>query len=122
MKRKLITTAALLCCFMVCFAVVTDLTGKWSGSVHAPDGNDYPLKYNFKVDGDKLTGTGESQEGPVAITDCKIVGNDFSFTIPVGGVDIKNTCKFYPEADSIGMDIDYNGIKMHATLKRSTDK
>ncbi|ASU32889.1 hypothetical protein [Mucilaginibacter xinganensis] len=118
MKKVFITTA-LLCCFAVCFAFVADLTGKWTGSLLAPDGNEYPLSYNFKVDGDKLTGTGDSPAGSVAIADGKISGNDFSFSIPVNGVDIKNTCKFYPEADSVGMDIDYNGMKMHATLKRA---
>jgi hypothetical protein len=121
MKRIFFTTTALLFCFMVCFALVADLTGKWTGSLKAPDGNEYPLTYNFKVDGDKLTGTGESPQGTVDITNGKINGNDFTFTMPVNGVDIKNTCKFYPEADSVGMDIDYQGMKMHATLKRSAN-
>ena len=122
MKRRIFTTTALLCCFMVCFAIVADLTGKWTGSLKAPDGNEYPLTYNFKTDGAKLTGTGESPQGTIDITDGKVSGNDFSFTISVGGVDIKNTGKFYPEADSVGMDIDYQGMKMHATLKRAADK
>ncbi len=122
MKRKIFTTVALVCCMMVCFAFFADLTGKWTGSLHAPDGNDYPLNYTFKVDGDKLTGSSTGQQGSVDITNGKITGNDFSFNIDVNGVDVKNTCKFYPEADSCGMDIDYQGFKMHATLKRSTDK
>ena len=118
MKIKIFTTTALVCCFVVCFAIIADLSGKWTGSLHAPDGNDYPLNYNFKVDGDKLTGTGESQQGTVPITDGKVSGTDFSFTIDAGGVALKNTGKFYAEADSCGLDMDYNGIKMHATLKR----
>lgn len=118
MKTKIFTTVALVCCFMVCFAMVADLTGKWSGSLHAPDGNDYPLTYDLKVDGDKLTGTGESPQGSTPITDGKVNGTDFSFTIDVGGVAVKNTGKFYAEADSCGLNIDYNGMMMHATLKR----
>jgi hypothetical protein len=119
MKTKIFITMALVCCFIVCFAIVADLTGKWTGSVHAPDGNDYPLNYNLKVEGDKLTGTGDSQAGSVPITDGKVNGSDFSFTIDVGGVAVKNTGKFYAAADSCGLDVDYNGTIMHSTLKRS---
>jgi len=122
MKRKIFITVALVCCFAVCFALVADLTGKWTGTLHAPDGNDYPLSYTFKVDGDKLTGTGDSPQGSVPITEGKVAGNDFSFTIDVGGVAVKTNGKLYAEADSCGLDIDYQGNKMHATLKRSADK
>ena len=118
MKKTFITTALLLC-VVVAFAFFADLTGKWTGTLHAPDGNDYPLSYTFKVDADKLTGFGEGQNGKTDITNGKIAGNDFSFNIDVNGVDVKTTNKFYPEADSVGMDIDYQGFKMHATLTRA---
>jgi hypothetical protein len=119
MKRKIFTTVALVCCFVVCFAIAADLAGKWTGTLKAPDGNEYPLTYVFKTDSGKLTGTGSSPQGDVPITEGKIInGTDFSFNIAVNGVDIKNTGKYYPAADSIGLDIDYNGMKFHATLKR----
>lgn len=118
MKRKIFTTIALVCFAIVCFAFVADLNGKWTGSLHAPDGNDYPLSYTFKVDGDKLTGTGDSPQGSVAITDGKVNGTDFSFNIDVNGVTVKNTGKLYEAADSCALDMDYQGMKMHATLKR----
>jgi len=118
MKKTLITTALLLS-VVVAFAFFAELSGKWTGTLHAPDGNDYPLNYTFKVAGDSLSGSGDGQSGKVDITHGKIAGNDFSFNIDVNGVDVKNTCKFYPEADSVGMDIDYQGFKMHATLTRA---
>ena len=122
MKRKLFITAILVCSFAFCFAAVwADLNGKWAGTLHAPDGNEYPLSYTFKVDGDKLTGSGDSPQGSTPITNGKVTGNDFSFNIDVNGVDVKNSGKLYPEADSCGMDIDYQGFKMHATLKRAAD-
>ena len=34
---------------MVCFAIVADLAGKWTGSLKTPDGNEFPLTYNFHV-------------------------------------------------------------------------
>lgn len=119
MKRKFFSTTMLLCCFAVCFAMVGDLTGKWTGTLKTPDGNEFPLTYTFKADGDKLTGTASSPHGDLPFTDGKITGSDLSFTLSFDGMDIKNTGKFYPAADSIGMDIDFNGMKMHTTLKRS---
>jgi len=119
MKRRIFTTVALVCCFMICFAIAADTAGKWAGTLTAPDGNQYPLTYTFKTDSGKLTGTGSSPEGDVAITNGKLNGNDFTFTIGVGGVDIINTGKYYPTGDSIGLNIDYNGMKFHSTLKRA---
>jgi len=119
MKIKTLTTTAVLCCFIVCLAVVADLTGKWTGTLKTPDGDEMPINYTFKVDGDKLTGVGSSPQGDIAITDGKINGSAFSFTVSFNGTDIKNTGKFYAEADSVGLDINYNETKMHTTLKRA---
>jgi len=119
MKKKIFTTTALVCCFLVCFAIVGDLVGKWSGTLKTPDGNEFPLSYTFKTDSGKLTGIVSGPQGDVPIADGKIISpTDFTFSISVDGTDIKHTGKFYPDADSIGMDIDYQGMKMHATLKR----
>jgi hypothetical protein len=123
MKRKIITTAALVCCFMVCFAIAATLAGKWTGTLKTPDGNEFPLTYVFKTDSGKLTGTAASPNGEVPITDGKFTdATDFTFSVSVNGTDVKHTGKFYPEADSVAMDIDFEGNKMHATLKRGADK
>jgi hypothetical protein len=122
MKRKIFTTLALVCCIMVCFAIAADLAGKWSGTVKTPDGNEFPLTYTFKTDSGKLTGSVQSPQGEVTITEGKLSGNDFSFNVSANGMDIKHTGKFYPEADSVGLDIDFGGQKMHTTLKRATGK
>ena len=65
MRNRIFINTALFCCFVVCLFFAGDLNGKWTGALHAPDGNDYPLNYTFKIDGDKLTGTGESPQGPI---------------------------------------------------------
>ena len=117
MKKKILTTAAFLCCFMVCFAIVLDLTGKWTGTVKTPDGTEIPLSYNFKVDGNKLTGTAESPQGSVPVDEGKIDGNNFTFSVTVDGNAYPHTGKLY--ADSCGLDIDFGGQKMHTTLKRA---
>jgi hypothetical protein len=121
MKRKIIT-AALLCSFAVAFAAFADLNGKWAGTLAAPDGNEYPLNYTFKIDNDKLTGTGTSTQGITDITEGKIKGDSLSFSIDVGGVKVLNTGKYFSVGDSISLNVDYQGFKMHSTLKRAADK
>jgi len=120
MKRKFFTTTALLCCFVVCFAIVADLSGKWTGTFKSPDGNDFTLNYTFKVDGGKLSGTVESPQGEIPITNGTVNGSDFSFTISVNGTDIKNDGKYYAEGDSAAIFGDFGGNKFHIPLKRNT--
>ena len=115
--KKILTTTALVCCFMVCLAVVADLTGKWSGVIKAPDGSEIPVTYNFKVDGNKLTGTADSPQGSVPIDDGKIDGDKFSFKVTVSGTDYPHTGKMY--ADSCGMDLDFGGQKAHFVITRA---
>jgi hypothetical protein len=122
MKRKFFITTALLCCFAVAFAFFAGLSGKWTGVLLAPDGNEYPLNYTFKADSGKLTGTGQSPEGIINLADGKVKGDSLSFFIDVGGVKVLNTGKYYSAGDSISLTIDYQGMKMHSTLKRAADK
>jgi hypothetical protein len=119
MKRKVITTAFMVLSFMICLAAaIGDLNGKWMGSLKTPDGNEFPLSYTFKIDGDKLTGAATGPNGDIAITDGKINGADFTFNLSVNGSDIAHTCKYYSTGDSISMSVDFNGSKIHTQLKR----
>ena len=122
MKRKIFVTTALLCCFGAAFAFFAGISGKWSGMLTAPDGNEYPLNYTFKADSGKLTGTGQSTQGTVDLTEGIVKGDSLSFAIDVGGVKVLNTGKYYSTGDSISLNIDYQGIKMHSTLKRAVEK
>jgi len=118
MKRKLFNPIALACCFIVFAAfVVADISGKWTGVIKTPDGNDLQVSYNFKVDGDKLTGTAESPAGQVTVDDGKITGDTFTFKVTVDGNDYPHSGKVY--ADSCGLDIDFGAQKIHTTLKRA---
>ena len=119
MKRKLFTSITLACCFIFVMAVFADLSGKWSGVIKTPDGNDLAVTYNFKVDGDKLSGTAESPAGEVTVDNGKITGDIFSFKVTVDGNDYPHTGKLY--ADSCGLDIDFGGQKIHTTLKRPAE-
>jgi hypothetical protein len=121
MKRKAVIAALLVCCFCVCMAVVlADLSGKWTGLVKTPDGNDLTLIYVFKVDGEKLTGTVRQQNEAIEtkLDSGKVIGNDITFSVTnTDGVLIRHNGKYY--GDSISMNFDFNGTKFHTTLKRA---
>ncbi len=119
MKKTLLKTTALACCFVLYFAATADLSGKWVGKIKNPNGgDDVDLTYIFKVDGNKLTGTLFSVGVELPIDSGKINGNDFIFSITnPEGVIIPHKGKYY--GDSIGMDIDYQGMKFHSTLKKA---
>jgi hypothetical protein len=120
MKRRILTTVASVCCLLVCLAAVADMSGKWTGKITTPDGNELQINYVFKVDGDKLTGTAQGDGSPTAIDSGVMKGNDFTFSVSnPEGVVFKHKGKFYPEGDSIGVNIDVNGNKIHGTLKRA---
>ena len=120
MKRKIFSiTAMLVCSAVICFAVIADLTGKWTGMLKTPDGNSFPLTYVFKVDGTNLTGSLQGQQGEIPITEGKINGTDFSFKLDFNGTPIVNTGKYY--VDSVGIDSQINGGKFHIVLTRAAN-
>ena len=121
MKRKIFITAALLCCFTAVFAFFADINGKWSGSLKTPDGNEFPLTYTFKTDNGKLTGTAENPQGTVELTDGVVKGDSIIFALDVNGDKIGHTGKYFSAGDSVSLNIDYQGMKFHTTLKRAPD-
>jgi hypothetical protein len=80
-RRVLLATAIVLgFTFSSLVAVLAaDFNGVWKGPVEFPDGTTRELTYTLKVDGDKLTGTIESQRGKIEISDGKITTNGFTF-------------------------------------------
>lgn len=124
MKTKILITTALVCCFIISIAaVIADVNGKWVGSVAGPDGNSIDLTYNFKIDGDKLIGTAEAQGIELKLDSGKTDGTALKFSITnPEGVTIPHVGKYFAQGDSISMNVDYQGYKMHTTLKRAVGK
>jgi len=121
MRRKILTSAALVPCFVLIMAIADGLTGKWKGSFRTNDGAVIQVIYNFKANGDKLTGTSESPEGVLDILDGKIMGDTFSFRTLGSDGDYYNTKgKMY--ADSCGIDVDFGDLKLHLKVVRDTTK
>ena len=50
-------------------AHAADISGKWTAQVPGRDGQTRETTFNFKVDGEKLTGTTTGMNGDVPITD-----------------------------------------------------
>lgn len=112
---------ALVCSTMIGLAaVLADANGKWTGSFIGPDSNPIEVTYNIKVDGDKLTGDATAQGITLKLDSGKINGDDFKFSITnPEGVNIPHIGKYFAQGDSVSMNVDYQGFKMHSTLKRS---
>ena len=122
MKTKISLTCFLLCYIAVCFAAVSGLDGKWTGSVKLPEGNVYPLNYVFETKGDKLSGTAQAEGPPKTIIEGKINGTVFSFNIiNDDGIGMPHTGKYYPEGDSVAITIKYAGNDLHVVLKRAAN-
>lgn len=119
MLGKFLKPAALSCAFFFA-AFLANLEGKWTGNITTPDGSNFPVSYNFKVDGATLTGSAESSQGAATIDNGKVAGNDFSFSVKVDGTVYPHTGKFYD--DSCGIDIDFGSSIVHTTILRDTAK
>jgi hypothetical protein len=118
MNKKFFITAALVSCFVICFAAIADMSGSWASVFNAPDGSQYPLTYTFKIDGSKLTGTLETSGMTVPLENGAVAGDSVKFSLSVQGVTYNHKGKYYNAADSIGVDVDFDGNKGHMTLKR----
>ena len=77
--------------FLSSVLTLADLNGKWQGTVKTPDGNEYEVSYNFKVDGEKLTGSVTTQWGENPILDGKVTGDEFSFVQTINEMQINHS-------------------------------
>jgi len=92
--KKLMFTIVVLFLGTV-FSYAADVDGKWKasfagGGPGGGDGQGMELVFNFKADGEKLTGSITSPMGDMEITKGKIVGKELSFEIDLNGMVIKH--------------------------------
>jgi hypothetical protein len=89
------TILSVFLCLMISAATfAANIDGTWIGNVKGPDGNEMPLTYVFKMDGDKLTGSVQSPGGEIVITNTKVEEKSFSFEISFNEMVLKNQCTF----------------------------
>lgn len=124
MKKAMLWVCAAM--LMTCGAVsarAADVTGVWTAQMTAPNGDSFQLSFNFKQDGNKLTGTVQGPQGdPVEISDGKIDGNKLSFTVSINGTNISHDGTLNDAGDAIQMTTksdsgDFPGMTL--TLKRA---
>ena len=76
--------AFLSVCFVfaaLSLAWAADVNGKWTAQVPGRGGQTRETTFNFKAEGEKLTGTVSGMQGDTPISDGKISGDDISFTL-----------------------------------------
>jgi len=100
--RKLLTLGFLLGLLAIT-ALAADISGKWTAQLPGRGGQTRETTFNFKVDGNTLTGTISGFRGDMAISDGKIDGDNISFTqtIEFNGNTMKFVYKGTISGDSI---------------------
>ena len=116
MNTKIINSFVLAVCGILFCLILADVNGKWTGRLDY-NGNDIPLAYSFKTDGDKITGVSETPLGTNEIKDGKIEKDIITFKVDLNGETATHTGKIF--ADSINLKINYQGNEFLTTLKRS---
>jgi len=121
MKKPICVLAALAMALSAAAAMAADITGAWTAQTTGPDGNTYQLTFNFKQDGNTLTGTVNGPMGdPIEITNGKVDGDKFTFDDSFNGITIHHDCTV--NGDTIQMTTktdspDFPGMQL--TLKRA---
>ncbi len=121
MKKVLLTV------FIALIAIVTSnaegVAGKWKTSFDSGQGA-MELTFNFKVDGEKLTGTVSSEMGDMEITNGKVSGNEISFDVDAMGSTIKHKGKLEGEVIKLKVEMPEGGPGgegMEMTLKKAEE-
>jgi len=73
-------TTGLLLGLLTLTAMAADVTGKWTAQMPGRGGQTREAIFNFKADGNVLTGTVSGRQGDMPISDGKIDGDHISFT------------------------------------------
>ena len=76
---------------LAALAMAADISGKWMGDMPGRGGETASTIFNFKADGEKLTGTMTGPQGEIPLQEGKVTGNQISFstTLDFGGNSIK---------------------------------
>jgi opacity protein-like surface antigen len=91
MRSKTLVLAAGSMVALAATVLAADVTGKWTAQVPGRGGQTRETTFNFKAEGEKLTGTMSGRQGDVNISDGKIKGDELSFNVALSfqGNDVK---------------------------------
>lgn len=100
-------------------AAAADVSGKWKAEFTTPDGQQRVNTFNFKVDGEKLTGTVAGTQDTTPIQGGKVKGDEISFSAerPFGSFTYKGAVS----GNEIKFKVEFNGQSFDITAKRVSD-
>ncbi|MGD0771462.1 MAG: hypothetical protein ABSC05_01435 [Candidatus Solibacter sp.] len=111
MTRRILFATAALCAIFAGAALAADISGNWSGNLQA-GGDQIPLTFTFKQDGEKLTGTVTHPEAPpLPLSEGKVVGDKVSFFVmgDMNGTPTKFVSQGVIKGDEITLNIAAEG-------------
>ena len=121
---KMTARVGCLLAVLVAAALAADVTGKWTGDMPGRGGETAPATFNFKMDGEKLTGTMSGPQGDIALQDGKVAGDQISFTttLEFGGNSVKLLYKGVVSGTTIKMTREREGAGQprEFTIKKAT--
>jgi opacity protein-like surface antigen len=79
MKSKFF--AALVLATLATASFAADVTGKWTAEMAGPNGQTRTSTFDFKVEGEKLTGTVGGGRGDAPISDGTVKGDEIAFNV-----------------------------------------
>ncbi len=116
--KKLLISVILFLTFMV-IGLAAGIDGRWEGTFSSPDG-DMDLVFNFKADGQNLTGSVDSQMGEMPISNGKINGDEFSFDVDAMGEAITHKGKV--DGDKIHLNVSSSFGEWELDISRAKEQ
>jgi opacity protein-like surface antigen len=121
--QRMMAAVAVAVATLAVVVQAADVTGKWTGAVPTRDGGTREATFNFKQDGEKLTGTMTGPQGDIELKDGAVKGDDVSFLVAMsfGGNDVKLNYKGKVAGDEIKFTRTREGSdqKQEFTVKRA---
>nr|WP_319571105.1 hypothetical protein [uncultured Draconibacterium sp.] len=107
--KKILFSSVLLFTFLLGISATASegITGKWEATMGP--GGDMVITFNFKMNGDKLTGTVSTPMGDQEISNGKVDGNSFSFETEMMDSTIKHTGKLDGEVIKLKIEMPEGG-------------
>ena len=114
MKKILLVLGILL---IAGYAFAANIDGKWEGEIV---GQNMKIAFDFKAEGEKLTGTHIVNDQETAIEEGKIDGNNISFTVTLNmGQEMKIPHKGTISGDEIKMTYEMMGQSGEILVKKA---
>ncbi len=107
--------ATLFALMLAVSAQAADVSGKWKASAPSPDGSAMEIVFNFKVDGNTLTGTVLGPMGESPISAGKVDGDTLSFDVDAGDFKIAHKGKLAGDTLKLTVSMGENSFEMTAT-------